>query len=83
MPKLEVIADINEAIAEEFEVDVASLNAETDLAEDLELDSLDAVDLIAVMERTFKVKVPEDEARQLRTMGDIYTFVDRLLDNEP
>jgi acyl carrier protein len=46
---------------------------------DLELDSLDSVDLIAAMEKTFKVKCPEAEARKLRTLGEIHAFVARLV----
>jgi acyl carrier protein len=47
---------------------------------DLELDSLDSVDLIAAMEKTFKVKCPEQEARKLRTLGEIHAFVQRLVE---
>ncbi len=75
----EIIDRINAAVAEEFEVDTASLDPETHLGEDLELDSLDGVDLIAAMQRTFGVKIPEKEARGLRTMGDVYDFVEKLL----
>ncbi len=73
---------VNAALAKEFELDPARLVPEADLVKDLELDSLDSVDLIAAMEKTFKVKCPEKEARALRTMGDIYGFVERLM-NQP
>jgi acyl carrier protein len=85
MPTLspdEIRSTINAAIAKEFEIEATKLVPEADLVKDLELDSLDSVDLIAAMEKTFKVKCPEKEARALRTMGDIYLFVDKLL-NEP
>jgi acyl carrier protein len=78
----DITRTINAALAKEFELDPARLVPEADLMKDLELDSLDSVDLIAAMEKTFKVKCPEKEARALRTMGDIYAFVDRLL-NRP
>jgi acyl carrier protein len=73
---------VNSAIAKEFEIEPERLVPEAQLVKDLELDSLDSVDLIAAMEKTFKVKCPEKEARALRSMGDIYAFVDRLL-NQP
>ena len=78
----ELIAKVNAAIAQEFEIDSERMVPEADLMKDLELDSLDSVDLIAAMEKTFKVKCPEKEARALRTMGDIYGFVERLM-NQP
>lgn len=74
---------VNQAIAEEFELDGADLKPETRLGEDLGLDSLDGVDLIAAMERTFKVKVPESEARKLRTIADVHGFIERLLAAAP
>jgi acyl carrier protein len=73
---------VNTAIAKEFEIEPERLVPAAELVKDLELDSLDSVDLIAAMEKTFKVKCPEKEARALRTMGDIYAFVDRLM-NQP
>ena len=78
----EIIQKVNEAIAEEFEVEVSSLKPGTHLGDDLELDSLDGVDLIAAMQRTFCIKFPEEEARRLRTMGDIYAFVEKLVEAE-
>ena len=79
MSPLEITNKVNTAIAEEFELELARLTPEARLIEDLGLDSLDSVDLIAAMERGFKVKCPETEARQLRTVGDIHVFVGKLV----
>jgi acyl carrier protein len=75
----EIKAKVNAAIAKEFEIEPGRLVPEADLMKDLEMDSLDSVDLIAAMEKTFKVKCPEQEARKLRTMGEIYAFVEKLV----
>jgi acyl carrier protein len=75
----EIKTKVNAAIAKEFELDPQRMVPEADLVKDLELDSLDSVDLIAAMEKTFKVKCPEQEARKLRTLGDIHAFVEKLL----
>ena len=79
MTPTEIADRVNAAIAEEFELDPAEITPAKHLIEDLGLDSLDSVDLIAAMERAFKVKCPESEARQLRTVGDIHAFVTRLM----
>ncbi len=83
MTSNEIKDAVNTAIAKEFELDPAQLVPSAHLIDDLQLDSLDSVDLIAAMEKTFKVKCPEAEARQLKTMGDIHAFVERLLSNRP
>lgn len=75
----QLVERVNRALAEEFELDQAELGPATRLREDLELDSLDSVDLIAALERAFGVRCPEKEARTLRTLGDIYGFVERLV----
>ncbi len=80
MASAELIARVNEAIATEFEIEMDRMVPEADLMNDLELDSLDSVDLIAAMEKNFKVKCPEAEARKLRTLGDIHAFVERLME---
>jgi acyl carrier protein len=79
MSSADIIAQVNKAIANEFEIDMERMVPEADLMKDLELDSLDSVDLIAAMEKTFKVKCPEAEARKLRTLGEVHVFVQRLL----
>lgn len=78
METQEIHERVAAAIAEEFELDPAQLIPEARLIEDLGLDSLDSVDLIACLEREFKVKCPEAEARNLRTVGEIFTFVGNL-----
>jgi acyl carrier protein len=78
MPDAALIAQVNDAIATEFELDPARLVPEARLIDDLGLDSLDSVDLIAALERTFKVKCPEADARKMRTVGDIHVFVHGL-----
>ncbi len=75
----EVISAVNEAMVEEFELDPSILSHEANFIDDLELDSLDSVDLIATMDRTFGIHCPEQEARQLKTMADMYSFIEKLV----
>ncbi len=72
----EIVEKINSALAEEFELDPASMVPEATLFEDLELDSLDLVDMVIVLEQTFGFKIrEEEEIRSIRTLGDIHAFV--------
>lgn len=79
MSSSDIISRVNRAIADEFELDESTLTPDQRLIEDLGLDSLDSVDLIAALERAFKVKCPEAEARKVKTLGDIHAFVANLL----
>lgn len=76
MTEQEIIELINTSLAEEFELDLADLTPEAKLYEELELDSLDTVDMVIVLEGAFNFKIREEEAiREIRTLGDIHRFV--------
>ena len=72
----QIIAMADEALAAEFELDLANMRPETRLREDLDLDSLDAVDMVIVLEKTFQIKIGRDPAiMEIRTVGDIHNFI--------
>ncbi|EGJ51943.1 acyl carrier protein [Desulfocurvibacter africanus] len=76
MTDQEVIAIVNKALAEEFELDEAVMVPEANLYQDLELDSLDAVDMVIVLENAFGCKLRDEEAiRSIRTLSDLYKFI--------
>jgi acyl carrier protein len=72
----EIIKTINEALIKEFELDSSQMVPEAVLYDNLELDSLDMVDIVIVLENAFKFKITEEkEIRDIRTLGDIHNFV--------
>lgn len=72
----EIINLVNRTIADEFELVFENLRPEAHIFDDLELDSLDIVDLVVVLESAFKFKIrEEEELRDIRTLGDIHRFV--------
>ena len=72
MTETDIIATVNRVVAEEFEAEPEQLVPESSLREDIGLDSLDAVDLVVALELAFGFRIPEEEVREIRTMGDIY-----------
>lgn len=74
-----IIETINAVLEEEFEIDPALLKPEAMLYEDIGLDSLDAVDLIVMVDKELGVRIEEDEARKLRTLQDVYNTIEKLL----
>jgi len=76
MTEQEIIAAVNEVFQEDFEIERERLLPEMNIFEDLELDSLDIVDLVIVLETAFGIKIREEEGiRKIRTLGDIHAFV--------
>jgi len=78
----EVIRRVNLILVEEFELEEDALSPESRLFEDLELDSLDSVDLVAALEREFLVRIDrqgsEETIRAMRALQDVYDFVIQL-----
>ncbi|MBJ6765894.1 acyl carrier protein [Myxococcaceae bacterium JPH2] len=66
---------VNQTLVSEFELDPAAVVPEARMREDLHLDSLDAVDLIVALEKALGVQIPETEAREMRTVGDVHQYV--------
>ena len=76
MTETEVITLANEALAEEFELDIEKMTPEASFKDDLGLDSLDAVDMVVVLEKTFSIKIGKDPAiLAIRTVGDMHAYI--------
>jgi acyl carrier protein len=71
-----VLNKIREVVVKKFKVQPQNVNVGTRLREDLNVDSLDAVELIMELEDTFNVKISDDEAQKLKTIGDIVSFIE-------
>lgn len=69
---------IKDIIAEQAGVDSNELTSETCLKDDLNLDSLNAVEIIMALEDEFDIEISEDEAENFETIGDIYEFINNL-----
>lgn len=70
----EIRSLVDSILVEEFEVEPDALEPTRPLA-DMGLDSLDGVDLVVALEKAFRVRIPEQEARSIRTLADIYARV--------
>ncbi|WP_432737365.1 phosphopantetheine-binding protein [Maridesulfovibrio sp. FT414] len=76
MTDAEIIKKINSALAEEFELDLDCMVPEAIFKDDLDLDSLDAVDMVIVLEQEFGIKIKKDESfKAIRSLGDLHKFI--------
>jgi len=75
MTREEVFSLVRDHLAEELEVDAASIGEETRFKEDLDADSLDLYELVMELEDRYGIKVPEEQAARIETVGDAVSFV--------
>lgn len=75
----EIFATLRSALVELFELDAERVTLDANLYEDLEIDSIDAVDLIDHIKRQTGRKLAAEEFKSVRTVGDVVEAVYRLI----
>ena len=76
MTEQEIIGKVNAVFINAFEIDESEIRPEAHIFEDLGLDSLDIVDLVVELQKSFGVKIrDEEQVREIRTLSDIYEFI--------
>ena len=73
----EMLRDI---LVESFEIDADDVSLEANLYEDLDLDSIDAVDLVVKLREQTGKKIEPDDFKQVRTVNDVIVAIKKLLD---
>ncbi len=76
----EVLQRIREHLAAELEVDPAAVVEGTRFREDLEADSLDLVELTVELEDAYGIRIPDDQAARILTVGQAADFVSAALE---
>jgi len=79
MSKEEIFLKIKEILSTEFEIDENLINKETKLYTDLELDSIDAVDLMVKMKEYVKDKIEPEQFKKAVTIQDVVDILYPLI----
>ena len=67
---------VRDIIVSNLSCDLEAVTMEASLTEDLELDSLDAVDLNAALEDELGVSMPDEVLKEVKTVGDIVRYLE-------
>lgn len=79
MTRDEIIEKVNSLLSEEFEVDSTLFNPDANIRETLSLDSLSLVDLVAIIQQTYKIKIPVTDLKNIHTFTDLYDYIESHL----
>lgn len=79
MSRDEIYERIRTTLVESFEIPSERVTLSATLMEDLELDSIDAIDMAVHIQEMTNVRVEEQDLRKLRTVGDTVDLVVALL----
>lgn len=76
MTRENIIEQVNAILAEEFEVDSTLFTPDANVKETLSLDSLSLVDLMAIIQHTYKIKIPVTDLQQIQTFNNLYDYIE-------
>ena len=79
MTREEIIEQVNSLLAEEFEVEASEFAPEANLKETLNLDSINLVDLIALVQFTYKITFPVEDLKKIQTFTNLYDYIEQHL----
>ncbi len=79
MTKQEIEKTVRDVLAKDFEVDPARLTPQTNLFTDLDLDSIDAIDLVVRLQQETGRKVNPEDFREIRTLEDVVAAIEKIV----
>ncbi len=79
MTKEEILARVTELLVQSFALDPGQVHPTAHLIDDLDLDSIDAIDLVVGLEEDGGLDITEEELMELRVVQDVVDLVHRKL----
>ena len=76
----DVLARLKDVLRDTFEIDPSRVHPEAHLFNDLELDSIDAIDLAIQVQDMTGMRIKPEDFKNVRTIGDVIATVRTLLD---
>ncbi len=73
---MELTERVYAIVGEQLGVEKETLVPEANLLDDLGADSLDVVELVMAIEEEFGIEVPDSDAENIRTLGDITSYIE-------
>jgi acyl carrier protein len=79
MDRSEIESKLTDLLVEELGIERDRISMDATFEEDLEVDSLGVVELLMALEDNFGVKIPDEEAEQIGTVGQAVDLVEQKL----
>jgi acyl carrier protein len=76
MEREEIFDKVKSVIVEQLNVEEDDVTEEASFVDDLGADSLDIVELVMALEEEFGVSIPDEEAENIKTVGDAVAFIE-------
>ncbi|WP_189467541.1 acyl carrier protein [Litchfieldella qijiaojingensis] len=77
--RAEIFTHVHKTLVEMFDLDAGDIKPEARLYEDLDIDSIDAVDLVVELKQFTGRRINPDDFKSVRTIDDVVNAVERLM----
>lgn len=81
MDKTAIKEKVIEIIADKLGIEKETITPEAHVIDDLGADSLDVVEMVMALEEAFDIEIPDEDAEKIRTVQDIFDYIDRVVAN--
>ena len=79
MTRQEIEEKIKDFLVEELEFDAGKIKPEARLKEDIGVDSLDFVDIVVIVEKTFGFKIVAEDMKTIKTYGQFCDYIENKI----
>ncbi|NOX84369.1 MAG: acyl carrier protein [Chlorobi bacterium] len=81
MSRNDVVDKVNDFLIDEFELEQEQLVPDALMKDDLDIESLDFVDIAVIIEKNFGIKVTSEQMVKIKKLEDLYSFILERLNN--
>ena len=74
-----IFEKIKAVLAEQTGIDESEITMESTFTEDLNIDSLDMVELVMELEEEYGIEIDEDDADKIKTIGDVVNYINERI----
>lgn len=75
MKREEIVTIVNDFLINEIEIEETLIKEDAQLKQDLDIDSLDFVDIVVIVERNFGFKIKPEEMANVKTLSEFYDYI--------
>ncbi|WP_394202382.1 acyl carrier protein [Shewanella waksmanii] len=77
----EILAKLTDILVDDFEIDADDISLQASLYQELDLDSIDAVDLVIKLQQMTGKKIQPEEFKAVRTVEDVVNAIEGLINS--
>ncbi|MDY0015577.1 MAG: phosphopantetheine-binding protein [Bacteroidales bacterium] len=82
MKREEIVTIVNDFLIKEIEIEETLIKEDAQLKQDLDIDSLDFVDIVVIVERNFGFKIKPEEMANVKTLSEFYDYIESKVNQQ-